>query len=416
MAVVGRWRATYAPGDWLVLCGPSSLVVTEPPGSGWTPLAAELWLEVLGSASLVELAGRLARYGLDTMPSFGALFWSPDGMRSIVRGSVRLVDPGTDRVVASGEGVQTWAEVGLAGLVRVRIETGTQTDDKARDDEASEHEDLKDADVLRLPLVIGAVRASSIVLDASPDAVSHSPQPDGLTDDEPEPDQPGPDQPRVFEEPATTEAMSAEELDLGTSRTEPEATVSLTDLENADTRMVTLPPLPPPPAPDSQAPAAQAPAATASSAPTVLAVVCPHGHPSPPDSSRCIDCGVRITDRAPRPVPQPALATLRVTDGTQAVLDRVVLVGRAPSERGSSEVRLLTVPSPAHDISRTHLEIVPDGWRVLVKDLNSTNGTVLLLPDGVSRRPLPPGEAVPVPLASVLELAEGVSVLLDLPQ
>jgi pSer/pThr/pTyr-binding forkhead associated (FHA) protein len=77
---------------------------------------------------------------------------------------------------------------------------------------------------------------------------------------------------------------------------------------------------------------------------------------------------------------------------------------------------LLTVPSPSHDISRTHLEVVPDGWRILVRDLHSTNGTVLLAPDGVTRRPLPPGESVPVPLGSVLELADGIAVLLDLAQ
>ncbi len=403
--MVGRWRATYAPGDWLVLCGPSSLVVIEPPGAGWTPLAAELWQEVLGSVSLADLAARLAGYGLDTMPSFGALFWTSEGMRSLVRGSVRLVDPATDRLLASGEGIQTWSEVGLTGLTRVRIDTaGSQSDrwEPDREDADREHAEV---DVLRLPVVVGAVRASSVVLDASPDVVPDSPQTEGL-----EPVEVAPS----VGEPETTEAMSAEELDLGTSRTEPEPTVSLADLENADTRLVALP-ASLPPAPTSLAPTAPHPPAAAST-PTVLAVLCPYGHPNPPESKRCTDCGVRVIDAEPRRVAQPALATLRVTDGTQAVLDRVVLVGRAPSERGELPARLLTVPSPAHDISRTHLEIAPDGWRVLVKDLNSTNGTVLVGPDGASRRPLPPGQAVPVALGSILELAEGVSVLLDLPQ
>lgn len=373
MAVEGRWRATYAPGDWLVLCGPTSLVVLEPPGAGWTSLADELWQEVLRSASLTDLARRLAGYGLDTMPSFGALFWTPTGMRSLIRGSVRLVDPATDRLVATGTGVQTWAEVGLAGLSTVRVETASPGPDE---------------DDLQLPLVVGAVRASSLVLDASPGAVPESPQSD-----------------------ETTEAMTAAEveIELGTSRTEPEPTVALTEAENGETRLVAVPSsLPPAPPPTVRPPDG--------AAATVLAAVCPYGHPNPPGSRRCTDCGVRVTDPQSHRVAQPALATLRVTDGTQALLDRVVLVGRAPSERGEVPARLLTVPSPAHDISRTHLEIAPDGWRVLVKDLHSTNGTVLVTPDGVSRRPLPPGEAVPVPLGSVLELAEGVSVLLDLPQ
>ncbi len=388
MAAVGRWRATYVPGDWLVLCGPSSLVVIEPPGTGWSALAAELWHEVLASSSLVDLAARLAAYGLDSMPSFAALFWSPDGMRSLVRGSVRLVDPHTDRLVASGEGVQTWSEQGLDELVRVRIDTGGERDG------ASE-----EGDVLRLPLVVGAVRASSLMLDASVGAAPDSPQPDELT--------PG-------GELDATEPMSAEELDLGTTRTEPEPTVSLSDLEAAGTRLVTLPPSPPP-AP-AALPAPVPPPTVDKPGPTVLAVLCADGHPSPPGSRRCIDCGVRVSDTEPRRVAQPALATLRGPDGAQVVLDRLVLVGRAPTEREEVPARLLTVPSPAHDISRTHLEIRPDGWRVLVKDLNSTNGTVLISPGGTSRGPLPPGEAVPVPLGSVLELAEGIWVALDLPQ
>ena len=111
MTVVGQWRATYTPGDWLVLCGPTSLVVVEPPGEGWTPLVEELWQQVLASSSLVDLAGRLGAFGLDTMPSFGALFWSSDGMRSLVRGSVSVVDPASRQVVA-GEGAVPRAHVG----------------------------------------------------------------------------------------------------------------------------------------------------------------------------------------------------------------------------------------------------------------------------------------------------------------
>jgi len=71
---------------------------------------------------------------------------------------------------------------------------------------------------------------------------------------------------------------------------------------------------------------------------------------------------------------------------------------------------LLTVPSPSHDISRTHLQVAIEGWQVTVTDLHSTNGTLLLDPAGGRSRTLPPGQPVPVLAGYVLELAEGVSV------
>jgi pSer/pThr/pTyr-binding forkhead associated (FHA) protein len=76
----------------------------------------------------------------------------------------------------------------------------------------------------------------------------------------------------------------------------------------------------------------------------------------------------------------------------------------------------MRVPSPNHDISRTHLEVIPDDWQILVTDLNSTNGTMLVRPGGGDRQQLPPGEPVPAPVGSVMELGDGVSVLIDFPQ
>ncbi len=83
-------------------------------------------------------------------------------------------------------------------------------------------------------------------------------------------------------------------------------------------------------------------------------------------------------------MPRPVLAVLRASDGTTADVDRAVLVGRAPTgDRSTTRApRLMTVPSPGHDISRTHLEVLPDGWEVVVTDLHSTNGTTLIGPGG----------------------------------
>ena len=114
----------------------------------------------------------------------------------------------------------------------------------------------------------------------------------------------------------------------------------------------------------------------------------------------------------------PVLAVLRASNGSSAEVDRPVLIGRAPSgDRSRSRTpRLMTVPSPNHDISRTHLEVVPDEWQIVVTDLNSTNGTILVPPGGGDGQQLAPGEPVPVPVGAVMELGDGVSVLIDFPQ
>jgi pSer/pThr/pTyr-binding forkhead associated (FHA) protein len=148
-----------------------------------------------------------------------------------------------------------------------------------------------------------------------------------------------------------------------------------------------------------------------------MAVVCQYGHASPQNATHCRTCGVPIAPQGPQLVPRPVLAVLRSSDGTTADVDRVVLIGRAPSPQRSTAraPRLLTLPSPGHDISRTHVEVATEGWQIVVTDLHSTNGTILADPSG-NRRQLTPGEPLPVQLGSVIELGDGISVLIDFPQ
>ena len=159
-AALGRWRATYTPGEWVVLSGPTSLVVLEPPSREWAALINTLWDQVVASSSITDLASLLATFKMDQLPTFGAFFWTADGMRSLVRGQISVIDLATGKVVADGNGIQTWSEVGLAGVEQVRVDLA--------------HEG--DVTLLELPLVVGAVRASSVVLDASEGVQVRSPQ------------------------------------------------------------------------------------------------------------------------------------------------------------------------------------------------------------------------------------------------
>lgn len=149
-APVGHWRASYLPGDWVVLAGPTSLVVLPPAPISATQLINDLWDEVLGAASLGEVVSALAHYQVSEMANLGAFFWADGQIRSLVRGVLRVVDPSNGNVVAAGPDVITWSEVGLGELRRVRIEFPGNGPDAGP-----------------LPLVVGAVRAGAVFLDAS---------------------------------------------------------------------------------------------------------------------------------------------------------------------------------------------------------------------------------------------------------
>jgi hypothetical protein len=376
------------------------LVLLEPPTHEWAPLINTLWDEVVASSSIVDLASRLAEFKIDALPSLGAFFWTEDGMRSLVRGQISVIDLTTGKVVADGQGIQTWSEVGLAGVTHIRVDTPREGD----------------VTLLELPLVVGAVRASSVELDASETATVNSPQ--------------GQPEQASVDHAGDGALRQAQGTSLrAESTTEPLPDVAA--IHNAETELLPSPFDPSEATTGSQPTSPVTPHMTSDSvddAPSeatpgmadsaILALLCPQGHASPPSSTSCRVCGSPVAAQAPQFVARPVLATLRASNGSSTALDRSVLIGRAPSIDGSrGEVpRLMTVPSPNHDISRTHLEVAPDDWQIVATDLNSTNGTVLMRPGAAERQQLVPGEPVPVPVGSVMELGDGVSVLIDFPQ
>jgi FHA domain len=398
-AALGHWRATYTPGDWVVLSGPTSLVVLEPPTHEWASLINTLWEEIVASSSITDLATRLAHFKIDDLPSLAAFFWTDDGMRSLIRGDISVIDLATGKVVADGQGVQTWSEVGLAGVDHIRVDLPFEGD----------------ATLLELPLVVGAVRASSVTLDASELAQVSSPQA------EPELEAATPAE-------RTAELSASEIAALANAETElmapPFPVESGTDPQAGAPQRLEAAVVPQLGSPDALVARAMEPNSEDSPADidpqdsAILAVFCANGHVSPPSATSCRVCGGPVGTQGPQFVAYPVLAVLRASDGSSAELDRPVLIGRAPStDRSDNRApRLMTVPSPNHDISRTHLEVAPDGWQIVATDLNSTNGTILVRPGGVDRQQLAAGEPVPVQVGSVVELGDGVSVLIDFPQ
>ena len=147
--------------------------------------------------------------------------------------------------------------------------------------------------------------------------------------------------------------------------------------------------------------------------PLVLAVLCPAGHTSPPHAGACRVCERPIPPQQPFQSPRPPLGTLRLSTGDVVTLDRGVLLGRSPKLNADlppgERPHLVRVPSPENDISRNHVEVVLEGWHVLVRDLGSTNGTTVALPGQPPVR-LRPSDSQVVEPGTVVTLADEVTL------
>jgi hypothetical protein len=145
--------------------------------------------------------------------------------------------------------------------------------------------------------------------------------------------------------------------------------------------------------------------------PVVHAVQCPSLHPNPANANSCRVCGVPIAEQPPITLPRPVLGRLQLSSGGEVTLDRGVLMGRGPSDGrqvGGERPHLVKLPSPDNGISRDHLEVLIDGWHVLVTDLNSTNGTLITQP-GRSPRRLSPDQPTMIEPGTIVTLADDIS-------
>lgn len=146
----------------------------------------------------------------------------------------------------------------------------------------------------------------------------------------------------------------------------------------------------------------------------ILARTCEQGHGNPPSRDTCAVCGGALDGDAALAV-RPPLGRLLVSTGQTIELDRGVVVGRrprTPRTQAADLPRLVTVPSPQQDISRSHLEVTLEGWHVLVSDMATTNGTTLLRAGQPPRR-LHPSEPVLVVDGDVVDLGDDVTLTFE---
>jgi hypothetical protein len=321
------------------------------PGDTTPARVGEVWPLVRDGADLDVLLEALVAHGLRALGPFALLH----GRRVVLRGSGRA-----ELSVAghglTGAAVTTWAEHPVDGDERITL--------RLQDEPGGEP----------LPLVAGVVRAASVIAGTGPAAQGSAPEPEpeeGVVPVSPETPLPDPSE----TPPAADAAVDGSTI---------------------------LP---------AERGAHRAASSAEPGAGEVWGVLCPEGHANPPHQRSCRVCGAPLPAHEPVPVPRPALGRLLVNDGSEAVVDRTVLVGRAPDASHASRdglAHLLRVVSPQQDISRTHLEVRVEGWEVLVVDLSS-NGTWLVRP-GDEPQLLDRGEAVLVPPGSLLDLGDGVTI------
>ena len=112
------------------------------------------------------------------------------------------------------------------------------------------------------------------------------------------------------------------------------------------------------------------------------------------------------------PVPEVFLV---LSGGSREPLTQPILVGRSPSVSqvsGGQMPRLVTVGTPDQDISRTHVRFVLEGGTVVVTDLHSRNGTLVVLP-GKEPQKLRAGEPTSVIAGTVVDLGGGITLTVE---
>ena len=117
------------------------------------------------------------------------------------------------------------------------------------------------------------------------------------------------------------------------------------------------------------------------------------------------------TDHA-RSQPRQPEPQLRMPDGALEPIGHELVLGRAPSVSkvsGGRLPRLVTIGHGDPDISRSHVRLALEGGTVVITDLHSRNGTLVVAP-GKPPVKLRAGEPTPVLIGTVVDLGGGCTL------
>ena len=105
---------------------------------------------------------------------------------------------------------------------------------------------------------------------------------------------------------------------------------------------------------------------------------------------------------------------LRLPDGNELDADGTIIIGRTSWEpkEGDEPVRRVSVPSPMRQISGSHLELALVDGELVARDLDSTNGTIILTPERPPRL-LHGGSTMSLQTGDVLDLGESFRIVVS---
>ena len=134
----------------------------------------------------------------------------------------------------------------------------------------------------------------------------------------------------------------------------------------------------------------------------VHGILCSRQHFNSPDALYCSTCGIAMVHQTHNLVRRrrPPLGFLVFDDGTTFTLDDRYVLGREPETDPlvqQGEARPITLQDPQMSVSRVHAEIRLVGWDVQLVDRGSTNGSYTLNAAGDGWDRLPPEEPRTVP-------------------
>ena len=116
------------------------------------------------------------------------------------------------------------------------------------------------------------------------------------------------------------------------------------------------------------------------------------GSPNPPSASHCRGCAALLSSASTdvREVPQPVLGVIHLSDGRLEMLNADLLIGRNPAyERLGPYQRAVVHAEHDHSVSRRHIELRLDGWRVVAINLADNPGTTVEDSHGVATTLVP---------------------------